>query len=1075
MRILLKDLQPSTIYFAQLRSVSESGGVSDWSRLFELITTNETTPPMPPTNLGGVMSEGNLSISWTAPTLSADGTALEDLKDYVVTIKPNPVDPEWRDVVFPSEGTRAEFTKEDNVAAFGRYRPGLTVQVRARDVLGNLSDPATKDFVKPRPQPVSGLTWAAVGNAFSGSWTPPSQNTDLSPFSDPDGFKVTLVYATTNRKDYFVEGSRFDFSFEQNKAAFGGVNQTAKSPITIEVRARDSVGQLSDPVSLEAGNTPPAKPTGVVGTPVIDGIRVVWNANPDTDLQAYEIWSAGTAIAAGTLFGRVSPSDREYIHQTVAYAQDHFLYVTAIDVFESRSPESDRSGPHRPKSPFTVDTTPPGASTLTTATPTRAVSEQAAVTLNWTKPADADLAGYQIRYSENVTPRVWQYVDVADKDALTTTIQGLRSNSIYYFQLRPYDSMINTNAWPVEVAGTSSVSNIAPVELSSDIKVITGGTLRSADYVSGGTTGWLLQSSGLDILGGSVNARVVKAGELRSNVLVATGLPDAGTPLWSLNLDGNMVVRNAMVKGKIVVGNATGGTANDLAIASASYGGTGSQWAIKGDGTIDLKAGGTGANSLQITNSGIRGFDAAGVERITLNTTGQFTLATTNGGVRFDDNGIYGYSGATNTFYVNRNGAAYFAGQVSAASGLIGGWNIVSNSLYAGSLNLRSDLGMIYGGDGANRVAMRSVEGFWAGADGWAAAPFRVSPAGALTAVSGQIGGWTINGSSLYNGTVTLNAATSVISGGTLQGVTVQGSSLTTAYSGQRILIGGATGANNYIQWHNVNGAVITSIYNSGDNMYLNGNWYMEGVRSAGSFSFEGRFVGSNVYLESNGNTYINGGQVYLGNSTNRPFMPNFGYVENTGHGHAFQTSGTQLTLSGYLHSDSTVNGVGGLYGGGQYVAGSTGAPVLYHAGAGTRVGVPAGNIIYMQRNDGGAYASVYGGAYTNQSSIESKKDISRLQKHRGSQGKGKEKVKRLSPVAFAYNDEYCDLSDNTGKQRLGLIAEEVEQIYPEAINRDEAGRPGIDYSVITTALLLTVQELVDEVADLKAQLPAKP
>lgn len=1082
MRMLLKGLEPHQIYIVQLRTVLGERK-SDYSRSFELHTLKDEIAPNPVTSLSAVFNEGNLSIAWVPPTHSSDGSELTDLKDYRVTIGPSPADPILLPKEFFVDSNRFEFTKEMNTALFTTYKTSLVITVQARDLVGNLSTFTPLVKAKPRPSAPTGLAWNSVGNAFAGTWVAPTTNVDGSQFTDLDGYDVTVVYAVNSRKTYRVPVAKFDFSYEQNKADFGGVNQTAKTPLTLEVRARDSVGQLSDPISLEAGNAIPLKVTGVTGTAITDGVVVKWTPTADTDLVAYEIWSTNTPTGAGTLFGRVSAADREYIHQTVAYSQDHYLYVVAVDEFGSKSPDSDRTGPHRPKSPFTVDTTAPGASTLTTGTPARAVTEQAAVTLTWTKPADSDLAGYQIRYSENVTPRVWEYVDVADKDATTTTIQGLRSSSIYYFQLRPYDSMINTNAWPAEVAGTSSKSTIAPVELVSDIKVISGGTLRSNDYVSGGTTGWLLQSSGLEILGGLVNARVIKAGELRSNVNVATGLPDAGQPLWSLNLDGNLTVRNAAVKGKIVVGNAAaGGTANDVSIASANYGGTGSQWAIKGDGTIDLKSGGTGANSLQIRSDGILGYDGGGNLRIHMNTSGQFTMATTNGGVRFDDNGIYGYSGATNTFYINRNGAAYFSGEVRAGSGAIGGWNLAGNNLYSGNLNLRSDLGMIYGGDLGNRVAMRAGEGFWAGADAWGNAPFRVTTTGALYSFSGQIGGFNIYDAGLWSGSAStrvqmqggygfwagadsrdsapfhvnqdghLHARNSHIEGniyayggdlhnltvrGTLSGGTISGSTITGGRfqtdggSYNRVVIGpdanAYTGATHGIAWGGRGWAKMGTNYEFELGNYDGLNLTIMRLNANGSYTFQSADSSSGYGLAHGLGIYSQGPYLY----------------------------DKAIWMRGPGDTNHRIQYAGGLGDGVQvYGFSHFGVTIVQYSSSANAM-----------RLDNGARLYVGGSGNFNQSTIKNKKNVKTM-----TRADGIAKVKKMRPVFY-------DRTDIEDVGISGVIAEEVVEYAPELVMMDEVtGEPlAVNYAGFTPYLMKAIQELSDEVDALKAQLAKKP
>lgn len=760
MRLLLQDLQPNTMYLVQMRT-KYNGLVSDWSRMFELPSWKDEVAPNPVTSLSGVMNEGNLSINWVPPTDNTDGTPADDLKDYVVTIGPVPADPSWPLKTIVVEGNRASFSKEDNAAAFGTYRASLTINVQARDITSNLSAPTTLVIAKPKPSAPTGLTWAAVKNAFSGSWTPPTTNVDGSPFTDADGFDVKIIYNIVNVRTYSVPSTTFDFSFEQNKAAFAG---TARTPLGIEVRARDSVGQLSDPVTASAGNPIPVAPVinlaATIGT--TSGIVVKWTPSPDDDVVAYNLYVAAGPTGAGTLQATIAGRETtQYTHESVAYTQDHYIYMTAVDDFGSESLQSNRTGALRPVSPFTVDTTAPAQATgVTLTTPAgRTTLQSSAIQLNFTAPVDTDLAGYHVRYARSddgstSTTRVWQYLDLPKSITSPYVIEDVVSEKTYVAQIQPYDTMINTPAWPGTEAGpaTSTKSNLVATEFQSGISIITGGTLRSADYNAGAGTGWLLQSSGLDIQGGSINARVVKAGTLVSNVNVTY---DGTTqPAWSLNLDGNMSINDAQVRGKLVVGNAASVTKSNINIASYNYGASGAQWAIKGDGTIDIKAGGTGANSLQLGNTGIFAYDASNVQRVAITTSGTFAFSTTNGGVQFDDNGLRVISGATTMVDLNRNGNSTFNGTIYANSGAIAGWNITTNNLYSSSISLRPDLAAIYVGSSSNTVGMRAGYGLWAGATEYFNSPtFSVSTTGALYSVSGQIGGFTINGASgLYAG-----------------------------------------------------------------------------------------------------------------------------------------------------------------------------------------------------------------------------------------------------------------------------------------------------------------------------------
>jgi hypothetical protein len=67
----------------------------------------------------------------------------------------------------------------------------------------------------------------------------------------------------------------------------------------------------------------------------------------------------------------------------------------------------------------------------------------------------------------------------------------------------------------------------------------------------------------------------------------------------------------------------------------------------------------------------------------------------------------------------------------------------------------------------------------------------------------------------------------------------------------------------------------------------------------------------------------------------------------------------------------------------------------------------------------------------------------------------GTEKLERLRPVSFHLK------SDPTGAVQYGLIAEEVEKVYPELVIRDAAGRiQGVRYDELAPLLLTEVQSL---------------
>ena len=144
----------------------------------------------------------------------------------------------------------------------------------------------------------------------------------------------------------------------------------------------------------------------------------------------------------------------------------------------------------------------------------------------------------------------------------------------------------------------------------------------------------------------------------------------------------------------------------------------------------------------------------------------------------------------------------------------------------------------------------------------------------------------------------------------------------------------------------------------------------------------------------------------------------------------------------------------------------------IYHRQIDTTVGdIPANSIgfvgggasvlqAYISLANGNAYFRgnlVVGGVITENSSIKLKENIET------SEG-NLEKVVNLRPVTY----------NKIGSQttELGLIAEEVAEVYPEFVQYDENGEPvGVHYSRLTAALIGAVKELTNQVQELNKKI----
>ena len=196
----------------------------------------------------------------------------------------------------------------------------------------------------------------------------------------------------------------------------------------------------------------------------------------------------------------------------------------------------------------------------------------------------------------------------------------------------------------------------------------------------------------------------------------------------------------------------------------------------------------------------------------------------------------------------------------------------------------------LYSGSGANYVALDSGTSgvnypIWAGNETPSSAPFRVTRAGALTSTSGSIGGWTIGGSTLTGGNITLNSNGS-ISGGSTYTWSI-GTNGYATFNGATVT-GNITASSGKIADYTINGAQLI-----GNNVGLSGTsgqgWaFWAGSNTAGSAPFRvghdgsfyassgsisGSIIGSginasNISTGSMSASRISGGSLEIGNNT---------------------------------------------------------------------------------------------------------------------------------------------------------------------------------------------------------------
>lgn len=186
-------------------------------------------------------------------------------------------------------------------------------------------------------------------------------------------------------------------------------------------------------------------------------------------------------------------------------------------------------------------------------------------------------------------------------------------------------------------------------------------------------------------------------------------------------------------------------------------------------------------------------------------------------------------------------------------------------------------------------------------------------------------------------------------------------------------------------------------------------------------------------------------------------------YWKSTGTGALTKLS--QLSNdSAYITAASIPTNVSAFVNNVGYITGLSGA-VSYNVGslsAGNTL--TAGNYVY---SSGNVYA--VGDVYCSFSDIKLKKLKSKL-------SKALDKVDRLNAWYYVRNGIAEDLVPNDGRQRLGLIAQEVEEVLPEAVSfikdpeHNDTQYLTVNYDMVVPLLVEAIKELRAEVRTLRGE-----
>ncbi|MCA1799855.1 MAG: fibronectin type III domain-containing protein [Actinobacteria bacterium] len=459
-------LQPNANYAIQIRGVNDDG-VGQWSSQLVFSTEVDQVAPNPVTALSVDVDGPDFLAKWTAPTTSADGSTIDDLRDYKVVIEGSGGAGGTETTEFYTTDTSFALPYTLNRNRFSNPKPTVQFTVQARDRVGNLSTAVSSSATNPAPDaPV--LSSAAKRNGVELTW---------DDVFDDDGkvfeiHKNSLLYATV------APGTLI---WTDTDVGEGGQNYLVRA-IDLFGQATDSNTRFEGEITIEVDTDEiaPKPPTNAGFVDSVTGpegfVTLSWDAPVQdtdntsyTDQEGYEVRYRFATSRPWTYFRvpdlRVDGSTAENVEvdvDNVPAGVDFFWEVRAFDRsynYSSWLISSDS---------VAADTTPPAVPTgLSVSGGLRTIIA------SWTPNTEDDLAGYRVYASTSAS--VAQNAGNLKFDGLgTSTSWSANDDETWYVIVVAYDVPGNTSTASTEesattiasVTDTTPPSNVAGLTLS---------------------------------------------------------------------------------------------------------------------------------------------------------------------------------------------------------------------------------------------------------------------------------------------------------------------------------------------------------------------------------------------------------------------------------------------------------------------------------------------------------------------------------------------------------------------------------------------------------------------------------
>jgi hypothetical protein len=311
---------------------------------------------------------------------------------------------------------------------------------------------------------------------------------------------------------------------------------------------------------------------------------------------------------------------------------------------------------------------------------------RARIIVAWNLPLNADgstiLDGDHYEIGYGVTPAAsWETAYAAWGD-LQAVVNDLSPGVTYDFRIRAVDAAGNAGAWSATVSATANPDTIPPstpappTVAASLIAIQVSHTLGKA---SGGVFNLERDLDHLEVHVGATSGFTTDATTLRGQVPANAGMMQAGIAAVGTVPESNTTLRHVKVIAVDMAGNRSAASASatttalliddahisDLTVTKVTAGTISANWLIG----ASIRTASSGQR-VELTATGLHGFNAGGIETVSLLNSGSFTLrsAATGARVELDTSGFRAYnSGGTQTVGLSNSGSFFLQSGTSGA------------------------------------------------------------------------------------------------------------------------------------------------------------------------------------------------------------------------------------------------------------------------------------------------------------------------------------------------------------------------------------------------------------------------